>query len=170
MDEALLLWGVGLFLLAFLLLILEFIIPSGGLIGLLSLATAIGGCVAFWRLGLWWGIASTISVIVAIPLALIFAFKVMPYTPLGRELFLHDPAELDDELAAKREREQAAERQAMHALIGTEGTVVLPCRPIGMALLEGQRVEVLSLSGQLEVGQAVRVVGIDGNTIKVRTA
>lgn len=168
--ETLLIWGIGLFLLALLLLVIEFFIPSGGLIGFLSLASAVAGCVAFWRVGMWWGIASTSSVIVLTPLAVVFAFKVMPYTPFGKELFLHDPADIDDEVALQREREQAAQREAEHALIGTVGSVVVPCRPIGAAILEGQRVEVLSVSGQIEVGQSVRVVGVDGNTIKVRPA
>ncbi|MGP1346595.1 MAG: NfeD family protein [Phycisphaerales bacterium] len=166
--EALLYWGFGLFLIAALLLAIELVVPTGGVLGLMSFASAVGGCVAFWRFGMWWGIASTTSVLVIAPLAVYFALNVMPHTPLGRQLFLNDPSADDDELAADRAREASARAEAESALVGARGKVVSACRPVGAATIDGQRVEVLSLSGAIEPGQEVRVVAVEGNTVKVR--
>lgn len=168
MEQELLMWGFGLFLLAALLLAVEFVVPTGGILGFLSFASAAAGCFAFWRVNMWWGIASTGTVVTVTPLAFLFALKVMPFTPFGRQLFLNDPAEEDDDVALAKAREAAARAEAEHALIGATGSVVIACRPIGAATIDGQRVEVLSLAGAIEVGQEVRVVGVEGNTIKVR--
>lgn len=168
--EELLFWGFGLFLLAALLLAAEFVVPTGGILGFLSFSAAVAGCFAFWRVNMFWGIASTMTVLTIAPLSVYFALKVMPFTPFGRQLFLNDPAEEDDDVALARAREAAARAEAEHALIGAIGTVASSCRPVGAAMIDGQRVEVLSLAGAIEVGQRVRVVGIEGNTIKVRPA
>lgn len=159
-----LLWGFGLLAAALLLLVVEVFVPSGGVIGILSLVSAIAGVVMFWRVSWVWGATSMMLVLVLAPVCFNFALRMMPYTPMGRHLFLTDSAE---ESARQAERLEE-ERQAEAALVGAVGVASTDLRPIGVADIEGTRVEVLAVGGPIDAGARVRVVDVQGNQVRVR--
>ncbi len=163
--EPLLLWGFGLLAAAVLLFVVELFLPSGGLLGILAAVASIAACIAFWRAGTWWGVGSTLFVLTAAPLAFNFAIKIMPHTPVGRALIL---GEGEDE-AQKRAVETMREAEASRAIIGAVGVAVTPLRPVGLAEIEGQRVEVLAEGGPIDAGAKVRISGIVDNQVRVRS-
>ena len=57
-------------------------------------------------------------------------------------------------------------RVGVDALIGAEGTVLTPCRPIGQVLVVGERWEARCDEGA-DQGEKVRVVAIQGLTLTV---
>jgi membrane-bound ClpP family serine protease len=160
------LWGVGLMAGALMLFLLELFIPSGGIIGFTAFAIAIAGVVAFWMEGSAWGLASTIGLIVLVPLAFNFALRVMPNTPFGRRLILGD--EDDEDAIAQRAQADSERREREQALIGAMGVALTDLRPIGSARIEGERLEVLAEGGVIDAGTRVRVTRVDGTQIKVR--
>ena len=84
MNEALLMWGFGLFALAFLLLTLELFIPSGGMLAGLAAISAVSGVVSFFRHSMGWGLTSSAALLVLIPASVSLMIKVWPHTPVGR--------------------------------------------------------------------------------------
>ena len=170
MDWENVLWGAGLFAGAAVLFAVEILIPSGGVIGLVSLAVAIAGVVAFWQADPVWGVSSLLALVVLVPLAINFALKVFPHTPVGKHLILGgDAGDEDDERAkaeaAARERD---ERARAEALVGVEGVAGTDLRPIGTASFEGRDVEVTAESGFIERGEPIRITKVEGKTVKVR--
>ncbi len=163
-----LIWGISLVGIAISLVILEFIVPSGGLLAITATLVAIAGVVAFWMEDPVWGIVSGGGVIAFGIGAVVFFFKVFPYTPVGRGLILGMDRDGDDPEAAEAIRAQQSEREAQQALIGAEGVALADLHPIGAVEIEGTRLEVLAESGWIEGGSRVRVVSIDGNQVKVR--
>ncbi len=161
-----LLWGIGLMAGAVMLFLLELFVPSGGVIGLTAFAIAIAGVVAFWMEGSAWGLASTISVIVLVPLAFNFALRIMPNTPFGRRLILGD--EDDEEALALRAQAEADRHERERALIGAEGVALTDLRPVGSAKFDGQRLEVLAETGLIKAGTHLRVTRVEGTQVKVR--
>lgn len=161
-----LLWGIGLVAGAMMLFLLELFIPSGGVIGLAAISVAIAGVVAFWMEGSAWGIASTIGLIVLVPLAFNFALRVMPNTPFGRRLILGDDE--DEDAIAQRAAAENERLERERALVGAEGIVLTDLRPVGSAKIEGQRLEVLAETGVIEAGTRVRVTKVEGTQVKVR--
>ncbi len=162
--EALLYWGIGLWAIAILLFVIELIVPSGGIIGGVSFLCAACGVGAFWMASTTWGIVSLLMLIVMVPVCGWFAVKVMPETTLGRQMML---AEDEDELQM-RAMEAAAQREREQALVGAEGVALQDLRPVGLARIEGTKVEVLAATGYIEAGTTIRVVSVEGNQIKVR--
>jgi membrane-bound ClpP family serine protease len=162
--EPLLLWGFGLLAAAVLLFVVELFLPSGGVLGFVAAVAAIAACVAFWRVDPWWGIGSSLLVLTSAPLAFNFAIKIMPHTPMGRALILGD--EEDD--TQKRAVDQQRESEAAKAIIGATGTAITPLRPIGLAEIEGQRIEVLAEGGPVDAGAKIRITGIVDNQVRVR--
>jgi membrane-bound serine protease (ClpP class) len=165
--EPMLLWGFGLFAIAALLLALEIFIPSGGVLGGLSLIVAIAGVVAFWRVSTTWGLASLLSVLVLAPAAVAFAFKVWPHTPIGRQMILGDPVEAEQEAVARAERDRA-ERERRDALLNQEGVAITDLRPGGTVRIGKDRYDALAEGRTIESGEKVRIVGFETGQVKVR--
>jgi len=163
-ENTMLLWGFGLLGAALLLLVVEVFIPSGGVIGILSVISAIAGVVMFWRVSWVWGATSLTLVLILAPICFNFALRMMPYTPVGRHLFLTDSAED----AARQAERLEEERQAEAALVGALGVATTDLRPAGVADIEGTRVDVLAVGGPIDVGERVRVVEVQGNQVRVR--
>ncbi|MCA9292416.1 MAG: NfeD family protein [Phycisphaerales bacterium] len=161
-----LIWGIGLMAGALMLFLLEVFIPSGGVIGFTAFAVAVAGVVAFWMEGSAWGVASTIGLIVLVPLAFNFALRIMPNTPFGRRLILGDDE--DEALLAQRAAAESERRERERALVGAEGVVLTDLRPVGSAKIEGQRLEVLAETGVIEAGARIRVTKVEGTQVKVR--
>jgi membrane-bound ClpP family serine protease len=165
--EPLLLWGFGLFAIAALLLVLEIFIPSGGILGGVSLVAALAGVVVFWRYSTTWGLASLLAVLVLTPAAVAFAFKVWPHTPIGRLMILGDPLEAE-QAAMERAEASRVEREARDALLNREGVAVTDLRPGGTIRIGNDRYDALAEGPTIESGEAVRVVGFETGQVKVR--
>ncbi|MBL0928124.1 MAG: hypothetical protein IBJ11_10820 [Phycisphaerales bacterium] len=163
-SEEFLFWGTVLLSGAFVLLLIELFVPSGGILGVVAGVLALGGVVAFWQNSWVWGVTALAGSIVAGAAGFYFAFNVMPHTPFGRDLMLGDD---EDELQQKTLLEQRR-REEEQALIGAAGRALTDLRPIGQAEIEGARVEVLAVGGTVAAGTPLRVVAVEGNTIKVR--
>ena len=144
--------SVGLLLLG-----VEIFIPGGivGLIGCLCLfAAMVTGFVAFGADGGW---LATGLMIVLGGVALALWIKIFPRTPMGRGLTLRE-----DGRANKSVPDRSSE------LVGQAGTAHTDLRPGGVALIAGQRVDVVSESGYVDSGTALQVIGVEGSRVIVR--
>ena len=167
-NDVFLLWGCILFGVALVLLIIEFLVPSGGLIGILTGIAAVGSITAFFRYDQTWGIAVTLGYIVLTPIVLLFLFKFWINSPLAGQMILGGRAAIDPEQSEREERQRWAQREALKALIGVEGKTETALRPVGTVRINGQRVDGLAEHGIIEADTRVVVTEIYDNQIKVR--
>lgn len=165
MNEAFLLWGFGLFAVAFILFLFEIFLPTGGLLGVLVAGFSIAGVVSFFRASTVWGLSSVAFLLVMTPIAIGFAFRVWPHTPIGKRLIL---GSLDTDDAEPRPLVPDPMEEIRHALLGAVGVAMTDLRPVGTVRIEGERIEVLAEGGMIEAGQKVRITAVEGNQIKVR--
>ncbi len=163
-ENTLVLWGFGLLGAALLLLVAEIFIPSGGIIGVTACLLAIAAVVAFWRVSWVWGVTSLLLELVLAPVAVNFMLRVMPHTPVGRQLILDDEGDIARRHAqeAKRTAEQA------QALVGASGAALTDLRPVGTVEIEGTRIEALAEGGMIRSGTRVRVTSVEGSQVRVR--
>lgn len=164
MNEALLYWGVALVAIALLLMIIEAFVPSGGIIGAVSVAVAIAGVVCLFRYSVSWGVSGGLAVLVLFPAAFFGALSMLPNTPFGRALL---GAESEEERAARLDAEQHA-RDMRRALVDLEGVALTDLRPVGEVEIEGERYEALAEGGLIDVGERVRVTAVDMMQVTVR--
>jgi len=162
-ENALVLWGIGLLGAAVLLGVLELFVPSGGIIGIVAMLCAVAGVVAFWRHSALLGVSSLLVVLILTPVMINFGLRVMPHTPFGKQLFLSDSS--DSEADVESQAERRAEEQA---LVGAEGVALTDLRPIGTVNIDGTRIEVLAAGPAIDRGTKVRVVEVQGRQVKVR--
>lgn len=162
--DSMLAFGLGLFAIAFLLLVAEVFVPTAGTLGITALVVAIAGVVCMWRYDSSWGITSLLALLVLAPMAVAFLFKVWPHTPLGRRII---GAKSEEEVEHDRQ-EEARVREARQALVGKQGVALSDLRPVGMVEIDGVRYEVLCETAWLKAGAKVRVSSADLVQIKVR--
>ena len=67
-NDAYLIWGFILVAVAVVLLFVELLVPSGGVIGMLSAVAVIGSMIAFFKYDTTWGIASALAYPVLAPI------------------------------------------------------------------------------------------------------
>jgi membrane-bound serine protease (ClpP class) len=155
--------AVILIILAILLFGVELFIPSGGLIGFLSVCCMIGGLISLFWVNTTLGVVATIITLIVTPFAVGLGLKIIPNTPIGRRLTLHHVQKANATVyESKRDTDDG------RALVGKTGVALSELRPAGTCRIDGQRLDCMAETGLILPGTAVRVTRVGGMEIKVR--
>jgi len=159
-----LVWSVLLLLCGLALICAEVFIPSGGLLGFLSIASLLSGVgMAFYYGGIEVGLIYLIVTAVAVPGALSLAFRYWPETPMGRRLLLGVPK-------PEEVMPDSPQRQRLRQLVGRFGVARTMMMPSGAIEIDGQTVDALSEGMSIEPGQPIEVIEVRGTRVLVRAA
>ena len=159
-----LIWVASLLFVGLAVMVLEVFVPSGGVLGFLSLV-AIGAAIvmAFVEQGAAFGMAVLAVAFAAVPAVLAVAFRWFPETPLGRRVLPPPPAP-DDVIPA------AGQRRRLRELVGRGGRAVSELVPWGAVAVGDGQFEAVSETGPVDAGMEVEVVGVQGGALVVRSA
>lgn len=167
--DAWLIWSLVLFIVGLLVVAVEVFLPSGGLLGIVAGICLVASLACAYQLeGKTWLILAGVEA-VCVPGVIVAAFKILPKTTFGRQLFLSPPANSGNQ-GASANRTIGAEDSEMASLYGREGTVVTPLRPSGTAEFDGRRISVVSDGVSIAAGARVRVTEVEGNRVVVEAA
>lgn len=149
-------WYIALICAGMVLIGAELIIP-GGILGLFGGALIFGAAVmGFFIFPMPYSMLAAIGIIVGSFLLFLIWMKVLPQTLIGKNLTL------------SREGEDFKATPDFRGLLDQSGRAETDLRPAGIALIDGQRVDVVSESNWIEKGSAVKVVQVEGNRVAVR--
>ena len=149
------------------LLVLEiFVIPGFGLAGIMGIGALLAGLsLSLVGGGVTWEFVVIavgrvlVSLLLALAASLLF-LRFLPRLPFGRQLIL------DTGLAAGEG--YAAAPESDNRWLGKHGTAFSSLRPAGIALIDGERVDVVSDGEFIDAGVSILVTRVDGNRIVVR--
>ena len=159
-----LVWIAGLLLVGLVVMVLEVFIPSGGLLGFISIAAIVAAvATAFAEQGVLAGFLMLAITAVAVPATLAVAFHLFPSTPLGRRI-MPTPPDPQDLLPGADAYRHARE------LLGQRGRVLSDLLPWGQVQIDGERIEAISRSGPITAGELIEVVAAEGRAVIVRLA
>ena len=157
-----LIWVLVLLLVGLGVMVLEVFVPSGGILGFVSVVALVAGiATAFLEQGVVAGMAALGVVVFAVPTVLAVAFRWFPETPLGRRV-LPPPPDAADLLP------DPARRQRARDLVGRRGRAVSELLPWGSVEIDGGLAEAMSESGPIDAGTQVEVIGAQGRAVVVR--
>lgn len=140
----------------FILFLVELFTPGFGLCGIGGLILIIwGSYIAYTKLNLFWGIVSSVVSILAIT----FFFEVFTKTGIWKKLRLDTREDKDKGFVTGRNLE---------GFLNKEGVTLSPLRPIGTAIIEGKRVDVVAEGGYIDKDKKIWVVRVEGNKLVVR--
>jgi membrane-bound ClpP family serine protease len=160
------LWPLVCLTLGLSLIVLEVFIPSGGLIGLLSLGLIVVSIWLAFSQSMLLGVKFLAVLAVGLPIALGVAVRVWPHTPIGRWMFLRPPSQDEVESAPA----PIAGGTRLEYLIGRHGRSLTPLRPSGVIELDGRRIDALAEEGFVAANLLVQVVQIRAGQAIVRAA
>lgn len=169
-TQTYLIWGVVLAVVAFILVLVELFIPSGGLISAMAGVAAIGSITAFFMHDIMAGTVAVGLYLVLTPIFLWAVFKFWIHSPMARYMILGGSDLNDADGAAEGSPEISRLRQLeqLRALIGAEGVTVTPLRPVGTVRIEGERVDAMAETGTIDANVPIVVTDVYDNQIKVR--
>jgi membrane-bound ClpP family serine protease len=151
----LLIFGIGI-----LLLILEIFVPSFGILTLLGAISLFGGVMAASsdprQAAFSMGIALLIAVVIVA-----FAIKYFKHRGFWHRFILRDQLTTEKGFTSAPNKEY---------LLGKQGIAITPLRPAGTAVIEGERVDVVTDGGFIVNGKQVMVLHVEGTRVVVREA
>ena len=153
---------VILILAALALIVVEICTPTFGLLSVVAVGLVAWAVYLCYGLNRVAGIATTVAVVLLLPVFIVLAVKILPKTPLGGKLALRR------EPVAPGEATPDADQ--LKSLVGRETTAETPLRPSGMIRIEGRRIAAHAESGLIPKGTPVKVIGAAGNHVIVRKA
>jgi membrane-bound ClpP family serine protease len=133
----------------------EIFIP-GAVAGTLGVMALFGAVVVAFGISPLWGFYVAVGVVALSSITVVLWIKLFPHSSIGRKMTLSEDG-------------KAFKSSDTHtALLGKQGVAHSELRPAGFALIDGNRVDVVSESGLIAQGQPVKVVRVEGNRIVVR--
>jgi membrane-bound ClpP family serine protease len=157
-----LVWAGILLALGLTLTVLELFVPSGGILGLISLVSLVVSVGLAFRHGAWTGLGFLAAVVLGVPVGLSLGLRYWPETPMGRRLLLDIPK--SEEVLPDRQA-----RRALRDLVGKVGVAKSLMMPSGAVQVEGRTIDALSDGLTIEPGQRIRVVEVRGTRVVVRS-
>lgn len=150
--------GFGLLLVFIELLIL----PGFGAAGVPgSLLVLIGIGIAWWKFGFTTALTYTGGTLVfVIPLAII-TLSLIRRTRVGTAFILMT--------TQNRDAGFQATRSGLANLVGKSGKTLTPLRPAGAALINGQRVDIVTQGEFVDAETEIEVILVEGNRVVVRS-
>jgi membrane-bound serine protease (ClpP class) len=150
-------WPIVLLVLGLVLIVLEFLFPSLGALGVAAALCLIGAVSWAFAQNADFGVNLLIATALGVPAAILSGMKLLPRSPLGRVLVNRGSTFTDGAAVDRRDSE----------LLGREGVVDSLLRPAGTAHFDGRRVDVVSRGEAIEAGARVRVIEVAGNRVVV---
>lgn len=154
-------WPIVLLIAAAAFMILEVMIPSFGMLGLLAATSYIFAVVLAFKTSAADGYIVAGTGLVILPAAFLLGFRLVRKTPLGRKTLLDAPA------VGSIQRGFTAQHRL---LLGKSGVAVTDLRPTGVAEIAGVRTDVTAATGFVPKETPVTVVSVDGTRIVVEPA
>ena len=146
-----------------LLLFIEIaLLPGFGAAGIPGVVLIVAGIGLVWmQFGLRTGLTyASAAVALTIPLA-VLGLWLFPRTRLGRSFILN--------IAATRTDGFQAPPQDLVNLVGKSGKSITPLRPAGAALINDQRVDVVTLGDFINAEVEIEVILVEGSRVVVRS-
>jgi membrane-bound ClpP family serine protease len=154
-SNTLLVLGFALFGAALVLLALELLLPSAGILPLLCGLSVAAGIVCFFLHSALWGFTALAVALGGAPFVIGWALGIWTTTPLARRSVLSAEVRAPDTARLPEP--------------GTEGRSLTDLRPVGRVEIGGRTLEAIAETGFVEAGSAVVVVaGAEGGTLRVR--
>lgn len=154
--------GLGALGLAF--LVLEMLVPSAGLLGILAVCSLVLGAVLAFGQGVGVGLIYVTVVAACLPVVIGIGMSLWPKTPFGRRMLLPppEPEDVHDGSILTSGR--------IDHLIGGVGRALTPLGPSGMVDFDGRRLDAMSEDGPIGADMPVRAVGTRCGRLIVRAA
>lgn len=158
-----LVWAFVLLAIAVGILVVEFFVPSGGVLAIVAVAAFIGSVVVGFTVSVGWGVTMIALVSILVPISLSAAVRIWPRTRMGRRILNRIPGEPPPDVLPDDQR-----HQKLKSLPGQVGIAKTDLLPNGTIEIRGEKFDAVAASGAIDSGEAVEVIRIETGKIHVK--
>lgn len=158
-------YSIGLLLLFVVLLVVEFFIPTAGMMGVAAAITAVVAIFIAFTHSVFAGAAITLSVLITTPVILVTMVRVWPNTIIGRMILNRRPGEENKSVGHRTK-----DGKPVGMLDGKLGIAKTDLLPAGQIVVDGQKLDAVSIGTPIDAGTHVIVVKTSAGKIRVRAA
>jgi membrane-bound ClpP family serine protease len=158
-------YSFGLLALFYLLMLAEFFIPSGGMVGVVAAAAGIASIAIAFTHSVAAGMTFLGVISLSTPAVLVFMVKYWPHTPIGRGILNRRPGQMEE---PTEHRLRTGERRK--ELVGRIGVAKTDLLPSGMIVIDRLRLDAVSEGSPIDAGTEVVVISTIAGKIRVRPA
>ncbi|MEZ6090947.1 MAG: NfeD family protein [Pirellulaceae bacterium] len=163
MMEGPLFWSFVLLAIGLLLLVVEFFVPSGGLLAIACALSLLASIVIGFLVSLTWGMIMMLLVAVIVPIALAITIRWWPHTSMGRSIMNRHPGDVPPDVLPDDEH-----HRKLRSLPGRVGEAINDMLPNGFVRIDGEKLDAVSIGGVIDAGQRIEVVRVEAGKVHVR--
>lgn len=156
-----------LLLIAFyLFLIAEFLLPTGGLMGIAAAAAIISSIVLAFSHSFAFGTTLVMVAVVSTPVLMAALVRVWPHTPIGRRVLNRRPGQIGPIGPPRMTRGGTP----INDLVGKRGIAKTNLLPSGQVIVENEKIDAISTGMPIDSGDEIVVTSVHGGRVQVRLA
>lgn len=160
------LYAVLLVVAFYLLLIAEFFLPTGGVLGTAAAAALIAALVIAFSHNLWAGIGVVAFVSATTPLVILGLLRAWPHTPIGRRMLNRRPGDT----ASGPPKKATPKGTPLDDLVHRVGVAKTDLLPSGLVSIDGEKLDAVSTGMPIDTGTQVVVCSVEAGHVHVRPA
>ena len=155
-------WSLILLALGLFFLVVEFFVPSGGVLGILAGLSIVGAIVVGFLAGFNIGAGVLVTALIAIPLLLSLGVRYWPHTPIGKQMLIQLPESADEVLPTTEAY------RGLNGLVGHRGLARSLMLPSGVVEIGHRQYDAVSAGMPIDPGQPIIVMGVETHRLIVR--
>jgi len=142
-------------------LLMDFFLPTGGVLSFLGAIAIVAAIILGFVEGSTFGLMLLVSTAIVLPFLFAVAIKFWPHTPLGRLILIPRPK--DEDVLPEPIRDHRLEM-----LVGRHGVAKCKMLPGGAVRVEGKTYDAVSNGMPIENDEYIEVVAVRNNRLVVR--
>lgn len=151
-------------LLAFyLVLVGEFMLPTGGLLGAMAVAALVTSVMLAFKFSTTAGICVSCFIAISSPFFIMFLIRIWPNTPVGKRML-----NLKRGQTIEPPVKTTAGGIPLDELIGQRGIAKTNLLPSGLVLINGEKIDAVSTGMPIDADSPILVVKLDTGHVQVR--
>ena len=150
-------------LIFYIVLVGEFLLPTGGLLGAIALAALTASLVFAFKFSTFAGICVTAFVVISSPFFIMFLIRIWPNTPVGKRMLNLKRGQTTQPPCKTTNR-----GTPLDELTGQRGIANTNLLPSGLVTINGEKIDAVSTGMPIDAGSQIIVVKIDTGHVQVR--
>ncbi|HBV66697.1 MAG TPA: hypothetical protein DEF45_27195 [Rhodopirellula sp.] len=150
-------------LIFYIVLVGEFLLPTGGLLGAIALAALTASLVFAFKFSTLAGICVSAFIAISSPFFIMFLIRIWPNTPVGKRML-----NLKRGQTIQPPRKKTNSGTPFDQLTGQRGIANTNLLPSGLVTINGEKIDAVSTGMPIDAGSQITVVKIDTGHVQVR--
>jgi len=158
-----LVYSILALLIFYLVLVGEFLLPTGGLLGVIAVTALTASLVFAFKFSTTAGISVSVFLAISSPFFIMYLIRIWPHTPVGKRML-----NLTRGQKTEPPTKTTNSGTPLDELVGQRGFAKTNLLPSGLVTINGEKIDAVSTGMPIDAGSQITVVKVDTGRVHVR--